>query len=139
MKIWFQNRRMKWKRSKKNFSSGHKPSSGDSSKVTGDTIPTDMDLQCPSEAEMLDDENDSDIEVSDDPDVVSDDKLDIADRQQRDMMTCGDSDVTTQTYSVPESTKSCSSLDFRLTASVQLSSAGFMGNNSLLNSASAIS
>ncbi|WAR04515.1 MNX1-like protein [Mya arenaria] len=65
VKIWFQNRRMKWKRSKKSFPTNQKPADNQSDpSVAQDDAGLDL-----SETEMADMENDSDIDISDDQDV----------------------------------------------------------------------
>jgi len=65
VKIWFQNRRMKWKRSKKSFTTNQKAPEGQTDQSASRDDGS-LDLN---EAELAEMDDDSDIDISDDPDV----------------------------------------------------------------------
>ena len=70
VKIWFQNRRMKWKRSKKAISESQRKQ--DTSQ--GKSIAENDDY---ADADIADDESDSDIDISDDPTMNIDHQSDM--------------------------------------------------------------
>lgn len=122
VKIWFQNRRMKWKRSKKNFTS--KPHS-QSNSSTLDSNQNEADHEFPNETDMVDDD-DSDIDLSDDPDIDIEQKSDNEDIGSRD-------------EEVKDTQNGCGTLDlsmkrYAMQGHMQISN--FSVENKLLNTAS---
>ncbi|KAL4229006.1 sequence-specific DNA binding [Mactra antiquata] len=104
VKIWFQNRRMKWKRSKKNFIP--KSQDNNSNTQSRDTSQNETGIDFQNEADMADedDDDDSDIDISDDQDVDIEQKIDINAREEEVKDTqngCGTLDLSMKRFSMP--------------------------------------
>ncbi|XP_045207526.1 motor neuron and pancreas homeobox protein 1-like [Mercenaria mercenaria] len=124
VKIWFQNRRMKWKRSKKNFTS--KTQNGQSNPSTNDGTQNEATNDFQSEVDIVDEEDDSDIDISDEQDIDIEQKSD-------------NEDIGVREEEVKDAQNGCATLDlsmkrFALQGHMQISN--FSVENKLLSAAS---
>lgn len=105
VKIWFQNRRMKWKRSKKNFTS--KPQNGQTNSSMADGNQNEAGNDFHNDVDIGDDEDDSDIDISDDQDIDIEQKSDnedigVRDEEVKDSQNgCGTLDLSMKRFALP--------------------------------------